>query len=381
MIPQKIILVVDDSPQNIQAITAILKADFKVKAATTGEKALALAAQAEGRPDLILLDVMMPGMDGNECCRLLKADATTANIPVIFLTAKTEAEAEAEGFGYGAVDYLHKPFNPAIVRARVRTQLALRDAQLQLENQNQQLEERVQEQLREISESHHATILALTSLAESRDDDTGNHIVRVQGFCKILAQRLAELPRYAPIIGRKFVDNLAQASPLHDIGKVGIPDSVLLKPGPLQGHEVAIMQAHTIIGASTLEAVREHYPHNALLNMGIAIARSHHEHWDGSGYPDGLAGEAIPLPARLLNVADQYDALRSVRPYKRALEHAEAYAVLTEGDGRTKPDHFDPHVLHAFKDCAQDFALLYDNLMTRPSPALIAGPGVWQPGP
>ena len=300
---------------------------LKIRPVPSGK--LALHAATIAPPDLILLDINMPEMDGFEVCRRLKADENLRAIPVIFLSALSDTSDKVAAFRAGGIDYVTKPFQVEELRARVETHLKLRRLQRRLEEQNERLQELAQEQVKEISDSQLATILALTNLAESRDDDTGNHIRRVQGFCRLLAKRLRGERAWAPTVTPSFIANIGHASALHDIGKVGIPDRVLLKPGRLDDGEFAIMRSHTVLGANTLAAVREQYPSNAFVNMGIAIARSHHERWDGSGYPDGLAGDAIPLPARILTVADQYDALRSTRPYKPAFDHQRAYAIIT----------------------------------------------------
>ena len=355
------ILIVDDTLANLSLLAQMLKQDgLKIRPVPSGK--LALHAATIAPPDLILLDINMPEMDGFEVCRRLKADENLRAIPVIFLSALSDTSDKVAAFRAGGIDYVTKPFQVEELRARVETHLKLRRLQRRLEEQNERLQELAQEQVKEISDSQLATILALTNLAESRDDDTGNHIRRVQGFCRLLAKRLRGERAWAPTVTPSFIANIGHASALHDIGKVGIPDRVLLKPGRLDAGEFAIMRSHTVLGANTLAAVREQYPSNAFVNMGIAIARSHHERWDGSGYPDGLAGDAIPLPARILTVADQYDALRSTRPYKPAFDHQRAYAIITEGDGRTLPRHFDPRVLQAFKDCAADFESLYAEL-------------------
>ena len=355
------ILIVDDTLANLNLLVQMLKQDgLKIRPVPSGK--LALHAATIAPPDLILLDINMPEMDGFEVCRRLKADENLRAIPIIFLSALSDTSDKVAAFRAGGIDYVTKPFQVEELRARVETHLKLRRLQRRLEEQNERLQELAQEQVKEISDSQLATILALTNLAESRDDDTGNHIRRVQGFCRLLAKRLRGERAWAPTVTPSFIANIGHASALHDIGKVGIPDRVLLKPGRLDAGEFAIMRSHTVLGANTLAAVREQYPSNAFVNMGIAIARSHHERWDGSGYPDGLAGDAIPLPARILTVADQYDALRSTRPYKPAFDHQRAYAIITEGDGRTLPRHFDPRVLQAFKDCAADFESLYAEL-------------------
>jgi putative two-component system response regulator len=349
-LPQPRILIVDDAPENIDILGNAL-AGYKRSVALNGEKALQ-RAWSDHLPDLILLDVMMPGMDGYEVCRRLKADPRTRDVPVIFVTAKGEVEDETHGFALGAVDYIAKPISLPIVQARVKTHLRLRALQLELNRQNQHLEELVKEKVAEISDSQLATIIALADLAESRDETTGAHIERTRTFCRLLARQLQRNPRYAPRINAAFIESLYNAAPLHDVGKVGIPDQILRKPGKLLPEEFDIMKKHTVIGAVTLQKTREKYPRNALLNMGIAIAHSHHERWDGRGYPEGLAGEDIPLSARIMAIADVYDALRSERPYKAALSHAAAVQIIREGVGT----QFDPGVVAAFEAIEGEFA-------------------------
>jgi putative two-component system response regulator len=337
------ILVVDDLPVNVHILSHMLQArGYRVRTAPSGE--LALQAAASQPPDLILLDIMMPDMDGYEVCRRLKADRVMAEIPVVFISALTEPEDRVKAFAAGGVDYVAKPFNAEEVNARVQAHVRLRWAMRQLEERNTDLESIVRTQVKEISDSQMATIYALAKLAESRDDDTGRHIERVQEFCVILARGLAGTPRDGDRITGAYMDNLFRASPLHDIGKVGIPDAVLLKPGRLTPEEFEIMKGHTLLGARTLEAVRDRYPQNAFVGMGISVARSHHERWDGSGYPDGLAGTAIPLSARIISMADVYDALRSRRPYKEPFTHEKSRDIILEGVGK----HFDPEVGKVF---------------------------------
>jgi putative two-component system response regulator len=340
---KKTILVVDDVPENIDVLNGILRTDYRVRVALNGEQALRIATSRD-TPDLILLDIMMPGMDGYEVCRHLKASVVTRNVPVIFVTARGEVTDETRGFEVGGVDYITKPVSPPIVQARVKTHLRLRGYQLHLE-------ELVREQVKEISDSQMTTIFALAKLAESRDDDTGQHLERVQAYCKALATRLSFLPRFEASIDGEFIKDIYQASALHDIGKVGIPDDILLKPARLTADEFEIIKTHTTIGAETLEAVRSRYPNNAFVNMGIAIARSHHEAWNGLGYPDGLAGEKIPLPARIMAFADVYDALRSRRPYKQAYSHERSCEIIATASGT----QFDPHLFEVFMEIAQEF--------------------------
>jgi len=340
----KTILIVDDTPENLRVLLELLKRQgYKVRAVPSGK--LALQAASSEPPDLILLDIMMPDMDGYEVCRRLKEDAKLCEIPVVFLSALGDTLDKVRAFDAGGVDYVTKPFQFEEVLARVETHLRLRRLQVQLEEHNRQLRDRVDEQVREISDSQMATIVALARLAESRDKGTGKHIERVQSYCRLLASRLREHPARQERVNEAFIENIFRASPLHDIGKVAIRDSILLKPGPLTPEEFDEMKSHTTLGAQTLEEVQKAYPKNGFVRMGIEIARSHHERWDGTGYPRGLAGTAIPLSARIMAVADSYDAARSRRFYKPALPHAECCAAIYRRSG----NYLDPVLVEAFR--------------------------------
>jgi len=355
------ILIVDDTPANLRLLGGMLgKQGYKSRPVPSG--ALALQAIESEPPDLILLDINMPGMNGYETCERLKADARFRDIPVIFISALGETEDKLRAFSAGGVDYVSKPFQFAEVEARISTHLRLRALQRELEQHNRHLSELVTAQVKEISDAQHATIFALAKIAEAKDEDTGAHLLRVRQYCRAIAERLGERKAFpVPVlIDREFVEVIEWASPLHDIGKVCVPDAVLLKRGPLTQEEWAVMRTHTTVGARTLESVLVNYPRNAFVKMGVEIARSHHERWDGSGYPEGLAGEAIPLAARIFTVADQYDALRSPRPYKPPFDHEKTFRILVEGDGRTSPEHFDPRVLAAFREVAPELARIWD---------------------
>jgi putative two-component system response regulator len=312
---------------------------------------MALRAAEKDPPDLVLLDITMPEMDGYEACARLKADEKLKDIPVIFISALHETLDKVKGFRVGGLDYVTKPFQFEEVHARVATHLKLHALQCAMETHNRRLSDLVQAQVREISESQMATIFAMAKLAESRDSGTGRHLERVQTLCRLLAVSLAESPRDAATITPAYVDNIFHGAPLHDIGKVAIPDSILLKESRLTPQEFAGMQLHTSVGAATLEAVWQRYSGNAFLSMGIAIARSHHETWNGTGYPDGLRGEAIPLAARIMAIADVYDALRSNRCYKAALPHDESCRQILAAGGT----HFDPVVVASFQGLLQEF--------------------------
>lgn len=338
------LLLVDDNPDNLMVLHGLLKENYRTILATNGEDALALC-QKEQLPQLILLDVMMPGMDGYSVCEQLKASPRTVDIPVIFLTARMEKEAESKGFSVGGVDYITKPFSPPVLKARVETHLALKQARDELKDQNALLEERVEQRTRSISALQDAIIMAMASLAETRDNETGNHLRRTQWYVRLFAEQLSLLPQYKERITPARISLLYKSAPLHDIGKVGVPDSILLKPGKLTDEEFGIMQLHTEYGRDVIVAAEQSLTgEDTFLSLAKEIAYGHHEKWDGSGYPQGLAGDDIPLSARLMALADVYDALISKRVYKPAFSHEKARGIILEGRGA----HFDPQIVDAF---------------------------------
>ena len=348
------IIAIDDTPAYLELLREMLNVQgYRVRCAPNGRLALQLAIIEQ--PDLFLVDVQMPEMDGYKFCETAKAMPELAEVPVIFISGLHETIDKVRAFAVGAVDYVTKPFQMDELRARLHTHLKIRSLNRILQEHNSNLQEVVQAQVKVIVESHVATIFALSKLAESRDDDTGNHIRRVQAYCKVLALKLTSSGKFNGVIDENYIENLFHTAPLHDIGKVGIPDAILLKPGRLTPEEFEIMKTHTNIGAATLEEVIRVYPDNLFVRMGAKIAKCHHERWDGSGYPDGLKGEAIPISARILAIADQYDALRNPRPYKPALDHRKTCEIIIEGDGRTMPIHFDPSVLQSFKELRGEF--------------------------
>lgn len=344
------VLVVDDTPTNLKLLNDLLRDKYRVKLANNGMRALELAASAP--PDLVLLDIMMPEMDGYEVCRRLKASDATRHVPVLFLTAKTEIEDEEQGFSVGAVDFIHKPISPPIVLARVKTQLQLKAWQDFLQDQNAWLKQEVERRLSDVSRLQEASILVMVSLAEFRDECTGNHIRRTQEYVRILAEKLARDPYFADELTVDRIELIAKSAPLHDIGKIAIPDHILLKPGKLTAEEFEIMKTHTLRGYEMLKTAGNHMgEQGAFLLMAMEIARWHQEKWDGSGYPDGLAGAKIPLAARLMAIADVFDALMTVRPYKSAMSHEQAAAMIAEGSGK----HFDPQLVEVFLAAQDDF--------------------------
>ena len=345
------ILVVDDTPDNLSLMRELLRKDYQVQLANGGERALKLAAM-QPQPDLILLDIMMPVMDGYEVCRRLKADAATRDIPVVFLTAKADVEDEKRGLELGAVDYITKPISPPVVLARVKIHLALKAHADFLRDKSDFLEAEVSKRTREVLAIQDVTILAMATLAETRDLDTGNHIRRTQHYVKALAEKLRTHPRFAGVLTDNYIQMLFKSAPLHDIGKVGIPDRILLKPGRLTPEEFEIMKTHTTLGRDAIEhaEIQLGMPVE-FLSTAKEIALSHQEKWDGSGYPQGLAGEAIPLSARLMAVADVYDALISRRVYKNSVPHEQAVAIIQEGRGV----HFDPDITDAFVELQESF--------------------------
>ena len=345
------ILVVDDSAENLALLSDLLLPMYEVRAVNSGERALRAAA-GKPRPDLILLDVMMPEMDGYEVLWQLRQDPATADIPVIFVTALDTSVDEAHGLELGAVDYITKPIKPAITLARVKAQLDLKAARDWLADRNQALEAEVSRRMAENVFVQNVTIRSLGHLAEIRDPETGNHLRRTQKYIQLLCDELRPNPRFAAFLTDANIDLLVRSAPLHDIGKVGIPDHILLKPGKLTAGEWAVMKTHSDIGSFAIEQVEADSERPVpFLQCAKLIIRHHHEKWDGSGYPDGLAGDSIPIPARLMALADVFDALISRRPYKEPFTLEAAAQLILEGRGV----HFDPDVADAFRKRMEDF--------------------------
>jgi cyclic di-GMP phosphodiesterase len=352
------ILVIDDTPDNIALMSELLKDRYKVKVANGGQRGLSVALQGT-QPDLILLDVMMPDIDGYTVCKRLKSEPSTRDVPVIFLTALADQADEELGLSLGAVDYITKPINPAITLARIETHLQLKASSDFLRDKNQFLEAEVARRTAEVQGVQDVTILTMASLAETRDNETGNHIRRTQHYVRLLAVHLCAHPRFAAALDARTIDLLFKSAPLHDIGKVGIPDSILLKPGKLTAPEFEIMKTHTTLGRDAIVAAENQLGVPVeFLRFAKEIAYSHQEKWDGSGYPEGLAGDAIPISARLMALADVYDALRSRRVYKEPMSHEVSARIIREGRAR----HFDPDIVDAFtalEDRFQEIAERY----------------------
>jgi putative two-component system response regulator len=378
------VLVVDDTPENLTVLGELLQTRFRVRVANSGRRALQVAA-SEPRPDLILLDVMMPEMDGYAVIAELRANPLTRDIPVIFVTAMDADADEEHGLSLGAVDYIAKPIRPAIVLARVIAHMDLKLARDALRDQNTWLEHEIARRMRDNQLMQDVSIRALASLAESRDMETGQHIRRTQGYVEALIEQLRWHPRFAAYFTDAMAQMVGKAAPLHDIGKVGIPDSILLKPARLTPDEFRIMQTHSAIGGDAidlamrgelsesdfhvlqnhchlgrdaLDAAVQEFESAPLAFLAVAkeIAMWHHERWDGSGYPDGLAGDAIPIPARLMALADVFDALASRRIYKEPMPFEAAVRIITESSG----SHFDPDVVAAFLSCQEVFRSILD---------------------
>ncbi len=342
--PHDTVLIVDDVPENLTVLGELLRQRYRVRAANSGHAALQAAAQLP-HPDLILLDVMMPGMNGYEVMEALRADVTLCSIPVIFTTAMDAAEDEERGLALGAVDYLTKPLRPAIVLARVQTHLELKGARDRLRVDNAALEIEVARRTRENLQLQEVALRSLARLAETRDNETGNHLLRTQSTVAHLARLARERPEMQGLLDERHIELIAMSAPLHDIGKVGIPDRILLKPGKLDAEEWAVMKTHARLGADAIgRAVADTRQPLGFLAVAQEIVLRHHERWDGSGYPDGLAGNAIPLPARLMAIADVFDALLSRRVYKAPMPVDEVRRTMAAEGGR----HFDPVLLSCF---------------------------------
>lgn len=333
---QKTVLIVDDMPENIKLISQLLKGTCKTKVATNGEKALEIASMATP-PDLILLDIQMPGMSGYDVCKTLKDQEGTRDIPVIFFTSPCDVKDEQRGFELGAVDFINKPVSPPILSARVQTHLRLKESADALNHQTDILD---------------VTLLAMGSLAETRNNETRNHILRTAHFVRTLAEQLKETPPFRDILTPDYIQRLHKSAPLHDIGKTAVPESILLKPGKLTPEEFEEVKKHTLYGRDAIrDAEQELNVSSPYLEMAAEIACSHHEYWDGSGYPDGLSGNDIPFPARLMAVADVYDALVTYRVYKPAFSHEVATEIIKGARGT----QFEPDVVDAFLASEADF--------------------------
>jgi putative two-component system response regulator len=337
------VLVVDDTAQNLALMRDMLQERYNVKLAPSGDRALKIANSAP--PDLILLDVMMPVMNGYEVCERLKADPHTRDIPVIFLTALDDQEAEHRCLTLGAADFISKPIRPLILEARVRNQIVAKQAADLLRDHTQQLEAEVARRTADLVELQDVTILTMASLAETRDNETGNHLKRTQSYVQALARHLSHSAEFSELLTPATIELLMKSAPLHDIGKVGVPDHILLKPGRLSADEFEIMKQHTTMGRDVIESAEARLGKSVpFLQFAKEIAYSHQEKWDGTGYPLGLAGQDIPLSARLMALADVYDALISRRVYKPAFSHETALEIISKGRGQ----HFDPTICDAF---------------------------------
>jgi putative two-component system response regulator len=333
------ILIVDDDAHARRLLETLLQQNdgFETASAENGSQALELARSF--RPHLILLDLMMPGVTGFEVAEQLKANPDTQSIPIIVVSALEDRDSRLKGLNAGAAEFLTKPIDRLELKVRVRNLLRLSEFTDFLKNHNQILATQVQERTRELHDSFVESIYTLMRAAEYRDDETGAHVKRISYYTRVLAEHIG--------MDEQFCDTIFYASPMHDIGKIGISDTILLKPSGFEPTEWEIMKSHSLIGSKILEGNSSPY-----LKMGQLIALGHHERWDGGGYPMGVRGEENPLPARIMQLADVYDALRSKRPYKPAFDHAKTMDIIAKGDGRTLPTHFDPAVLAAFERCA-----------------------------
>lgn len=351
------ILIVDDNEMNRDLLVRRLER-MGYEALTANDGQSALDTLDSHRVDLVLLDIMMPRLDGYQVLERMKADEYLADLPVIMITAVDELDSAVKCIEMGADDYLTKPFNAVLLGARINASLEKRHLRKQEQKQKKQIEDlnlflsaRIRQQVSEIASAQIGAIFAMSKLAESRDPETGEHLERMREYCRLIARDMANLPGYFSTIDKTFIENIYSASPLHDIGKVGVPDAILTKPGKLTDQEWVVMRTHPIIGAETLREVDREHPGNAFIQTGIEIAEAHHEKWDGSGYPYGLAGRKIPLSARILALGDVYDALTSKRCYKEAMSHDKAVDIIREGDGK----HFDPDVVSSFMNINEEF--------------------------
>lgn len=338
----KTIMLVDDNTTNLKIGRNALSEQFNVFTIPSGKRLFELLERV--LPDLILLDVEMPGMDGYEVIKKLKADERTASIPVIFLTARSDAGSELEGLSLGAVDYIVKPFSPPILLKRIETHLLLK-------YYNNHLLDLVDEKTKIVTDLKNAVFITVSEIVEYRDDITGKHIERTRRYLEILINELMRRDLYGDITQTWDVDFLFQSAALHDVGKINIRDSILLKPGKLTADEFEVMKAHTIFGEQIIDRIAQNTTEQNFLKNARIFAGTHHEHWDGTGYPRGLQGADIPLQGRILAIVDVYDALISDRPYKKAFNHETAIEIIRAESGT----HFEPALVQLFLDKEQEF--------------------------
>jgi len=358
---QSIVLIVDDEETNRNILhDRIISLGHIPLEADNGKSAISIIKQQQ--PDLILLDLMMPVMDGYETLHYLKSDEIYKHIPVVIVSAKDDQDSIVKGLELGADDYISKPYKPAILKARISASLDrkhLHDREKiyveKIKRMNTNLQKYVDKQTKEITKGHEAMTFAICKMVESRDHETGQHLERMREYAKALAQQLQKLPKHTNRIDDTFINILYKASPLHDIGKIGVPDYILRKPDKLTPEEFEIMKTHTTIGEEALCKIHKENPSNPVLYMASQIAGKHQEKWDGTGYPKALKGEKIPLAARIIALADVYDALTSIRPYKEAFTHARAKEIILEQDGK----HFDPDMVKAFLEIESTFISIH----------------------
>lgn len=346
------ILVVDDTEFNIDIIVDALDDLYDIRVAMKGTDALKLVEMDP--PDLILLDISMPEMDGFELCTLLKDMPTAKNIPIIFISANSHLEYKMRAFELGGVDYIVKPFDISEIQSRIKTQLELKYSRELLSDENHNLAKLVRIKTNEVTQMRSAIIQTLASLAETRDDDTGHHILRTQHYVRVMLEYMLAHNIYSNYLTSEIAEVITLATPLHDIGKIGIPDAILLKPGHLTAEEFEIMKQHTVLGRNSMEVARQATDSNYFFEIAKEITYSHHEKWDGTGYPEGLVGDQIPLSARLVALADVYDALISKRVYKDPINHTIATKIIIKGFG----SHFDPTLVDVFLQKIDDFNMI-----------------------